>query len=149
VDEGRAFVFVTNPWYTEIYVNGVPSDTMPIAVDEDDTIEVVNRGFVNAAPLTSTMVVTWSQPFELIDWSTDTGSVITTTNTLTWEVTDALTDTWHVITKTFSISLDPKESATITESLSIEGYPIQPPDRVLQFRQELQRVFLPLILRED
>jgi hypothetical protein len=149
VDEGRAFVFMTNPWYTEIYVNGVPTDTMPVAVDEDDTVEVVNRGFVSAVPLTSTMVVTWSQPFELIDWSTGNGNVITTTNTLTWEVTDALTNTWHVITKTFSVSFSAEEVDTITESLSIEGYPVQPPDRVLQFCQEVRRVFLPLVLRDD
>jgi hypothetical protein len=94
-------------------------------------------------------VVTWSQPFELIDWSTGTGNVITTTNTLTWEVTDALTNTWHVITKTFSVSFSAEEVDTITESLSIEGYPVQPPDRVLQFCQEVRRVFLPLVLRDD
>jgi hypothetical protein len=95
------------------------------------------------------MVVTWSQPFELIEWSTGTGNVITTTNTLTWEVTDALTNTWHVITKTFSVSFSAEEVDTITESLSIEGYPVQPPDRVLQFCQKVPRVFLPLMLRDD
>jgi hypothetical protein len=150
VDEGRAFVFLTNPWFKEIYVNDVLTGTMPIAIDAGDTVEIVDRGFIdNTSTMTFTLVETWTQSFNLTGWNATTGSVITTTNTLTWEATDVATDTWHVITKTFSISFSPAESDTITESLSIEGYPVQPPDRVLQFTHEVRRVFLPLALRED
>ncbi|MBN1815159.1 MAG: FG-GAP repeat protein [Anaerolineae bacterium] len=150
MDEGRAFVFLTNPWFKEIYVNDVLTDTMPIAIDAGDTVEIVDRGFVNGtSTITFTLVETWTQSFNLTGWNATTGSVITTANTLTWEATDVATDTWHVITKTFSVSFSPEESDTVTESLWLEHYDFQLPERVLQFTHEVRRVFLPLVLRED
>lgn len=147
-DEGSAFVFLTNPWFKEIMVEGALTDSVPITLETGNTVDIVDRVFASYTSTVSfTLVETWTPSFDLQEWGIDAGSVMTTANTLSWQATDVTTDTWHVITKTFIISFSPDRDDTITESLWIEHFETQPADRILQFDHEVDRVFIPLTLR--
>jgi len=115
-------------WDKEVYINGVFTDTFPAPVLIGDMVEVVDWVWItHTAPVTFTLVETWTNSLELLGWISDTGSVATTTNSLTWDVGDVAPDTWYAITKTFLVTTTGWTFDYITETLDVEdGAPVAP-----------------------
>ena len=121
-------------WEKEVYVNDALIGTFPATVVAGDTVEIVDRVWItHTAPVTFTLVETWTESLDLVDWTSGTGSVVATANSLTWEATDVAPDTWHVLTKTFHVLTGTWGTDVITESLWVENADPQPDDWVIQF----------------
>ena len=122
-------------WIKRVYVNSttpISDITSPITVTTGDVITIVDQVWVTyTTTVTFTLWETWTASLELADWFTNTGSVATSTNVLTWTATGVETGTWHVLTKTFDVLAGTTD--TITESLWLDGADPQPDDQVVQF----------------
>jgi uncharacterized membrane protein len=121
-------------WDKQVYINGIPTTTSPITVIASDTIQIVDRVWVTyTVPITFTLVETWTDSLDLMNQSFDTGSVVVSTNALTWTATSVAPNTWHAITKTFQVTDTGWVYDYITETLWVEGADPQLPEQVLTF----------------
>jgi uncharacterized repeat protein (TIGR01451 family) len=133
-------------WKKLIYVNDDPVSE-PITLGRHDAITITDQVWLTYTQgLTFTLVETWSESLELTGWLNDSGTVISTSNVLTWEVANAAPDTWHTLVKTFEAKIGIWITDWITEALDIEC--IGCDQRVITFEHPPYRLYLPLITRD-
>jgi len=121
-------------WDKLVYVNGTLIITRPVVVRANDAISIVDRVLVTyTVPVTFTLVETWTGSLNYKDCISDTGSVTTTANSLTWDV-DGITPTVrYAITKTFVVTGGLWTYDFVTETLDVETADPQLPTKVLTF----------------
>jgi hypothetical protein len=95
----------------------------PFNIAPGDTIRIVDRVWIaHTENVTFTLVETKTRSLPLIDWSSDIGDTITTTESTTWNVLNASPRTWHFITKTYRLATGVSSSHSyVTETLAIQG----------------------------
>ena len=89
------------------------------------------------AGVTFTLVGTWTEPFGLMGWAADIGSVAASADALAWDVMNAAPNAWYAITKTFHVLTGDWDTSVITESLWVADADPQPTERVTEFAHQL------------
>ncbi len=93
-------------------------------------MDIVDRVGVSAiAPLTFTLVESWTAGLDLTGWVNDAGQVVTSAHGLTWEVSDASSGTWAALTKTWAVQGGSWCLGAVSESLSAQDEQWPLPDR--------------------
>lgn len=138
--DSDSFQVAVNPrpepaWERLVSVNSVLTDTSPIAVASNDSVQVVDRVWItDTTSATFTMVETWTNSLDLRTYMLTTGSADTTASTLAWEVSNATPNAWHTMTKTLQVAGAMWTSGYLTGTLWIEDADPQLGSRLLQLR---------------
>ena len=149
-------------WEKLVTVNDVLTDTFPVTVVGDDSVEIVDQVWITwTGRVTFTLDEEWSDSLELLDYAVrglpggtailpDYATVVMpTAGQMTVMVTDGPGEWGYVITKTFTVLAGNWETGAISETLLVEGAAPQLDPRVLQFVNgaPVTKVYLPLVMR--
>jgi hypothetical protein len=122
-------------WDKDVIVNGTaytPGDS-PYTVLAGDEVTIVDRVMVTSDdPITYTLVETYTQSLDLLNFNATFGTVTTGTASINWDVTGGISGTWYILTKTFMVNGSDWVDH-ITETLTVTSGP--PPQVIpLEFR---------------
>ncbi len=112
-----------------------PWDDEPFTVKPNDLVTIVERVWVTATGSVSfTLGEAWSPAFEWEGYDVTVGSVSQAGRAATWSAPSAAANAWHGLTKTLRAVAVPGYLGLLTETLRVEGLPLQLPERIVQFK---------------
>ncbi len=121
-------------WEKIIQVNGVLTDTDPIAVLPGDEVQIVDRVWITyTVPVSFTLTEAWSASLLMTGLTADVGpGAWTPAGPAVVHALDVAPNAWYAITKTFVITEGAWVLDLVTETLEVEHS--TPAERVVRFR---------------
>ncbi len=108
-------------------------DSGPFTVEPGDLVTVVDRVLVTyTADVTFTLEQTWGADLALEGRTSDGGTIISSTSSLTWQGDGLTAGQWYRLTSTLRAGSGDWLQTSLTETLAIEGAVSQPTPRVLR-----------------
>ncbi len=121
-------------WEKAIWVNGVLTDTDPIAVLPGDAVQIVDRIWVTyTAPVSFTLTEAWSDSLLMTGLTADVGPAAwTPAGPAVVHGLSVAPNAWYAITKTFAVGDGDWLIDRVTETLELEHSSVE--TRVVRFR---------------
>jgi subtilisin family serine protease len=129
----------TNPvprWERRAWINGQAAAVSagPHAVRPGDTVVILDRvGATFSETITAALAASWSgSALSLLSAEAGAGDVIVAGDSLAWNLEDVAPNSTYVLTKTFQVQSGTWTTASVLESLTVEGATIQLRDVALE-----------------
>ncbi len=140
-------------WEQAVYVNGVLTDGLVIAVWAGDVVQVADRLSISyTGSVTFALQDRWSDSLDLVDYGVVAlpsgtvqlpgSQVITADGELAWTVADLPADWAYLLTTTYTVAEGDWLGDRITETVWVDGAVEQLPGRVLTFGHRHRGVVL-------
>jgi hypothetical protein len=138
-------------WEKGVWINGqeTAGPAGPHLVRAGDTLVVVDSvGATYSETITATLQASWSSSaLALVGSEASAGSFTGVAGYLAWDLENMAPNTTYVLTKTLAVQSGAWTTATVVESLAVEGAVDQLPDIVVEL-SHVHVVYLPVILRD-